>query len=97
MEVLVFMNKAELIEKMSEKAGTTKKDAEKILNAFIESVTEAVATDDKVQLIGFGTFELRRRKARSGHDPRTRETIEIPASNSPAFKAGKAFKDAVNK
>lgn len=91
------MNKTELIEKMAEKAEMTKKDAEKALNAFIDSITEAVASDDKVQLIGFGTFELRRREARDGRDPRSGEVIKIPASNAPAFKAGKGFKDAVNK
>lgn len=90
------MNRAELIAKIAEKGETTKKDAEKFLNAFIDSVTEAVANDDKVQMIGFGTFELRRRESRSGRDPRSGEPITIPASNSPAFKAGKAFKDAVN-
>ena len=90
------MNKAELVDKIAEKSGLSKKDAEKALNAFIDSVTEAVAKDDKVQLIGFGTFERRRREERSGRDPRTGNPITIPASNSPAFKAGKAFKEAVN-
>ena len=91
------MNKTELIDKISEKTELTKKDAESFLNAFIESVTEAVASNDKVQLVGFGTFELRRREARDGRDPRTGATIKIPACNTPAFKAGKGFKDAVNK
>ncbi len=90
------MNKSELVDQISEKSDLTKKDSEKALNAFIEAVTEAVAKDDKVQLIGFGTFERRRREERAGRDPRTGEPITIPASNSPAFKAGKAFKDAVN-
>ena len=90
------MNKTELIEKIAEKSALSKKDAEKALNAFVESVTEAVAKDDKVQLIGFGTFERRRREQRAGRDPRTGNPITIPASNTPAFKAGKAFKDAVN-
>lgn len=90
------MNKTELVEKIAEKSSLSKKDAEKALNAFIESVTEAVAKDEKVQLIGFGTFERRRREERAGRDPRTGNPITIPASNTPAFKAGKAFKDAVN-
>lgn len=91
------MNKTELIEKMAQKCGLTKKDTEKALNAFMDSVIEAVAAKDKVQLIGFGTFELRRREARDGRDPRTGAVIKIPASNNPAFKAGKGFKDSVNK
>lgn len=90
------MNKTDLITKIAERSQLSKKDAEKALNAFIDVVTEAVAADDKVQLIGFGTFERRRREKRSGRDPRSGEPIEIPASNTPAFKAGKAFKDAVN-
>ncbi len=91
------MNKTELVEKIAEKSELSKKDAEKALNAFIDAVTEAVAKDDKVQLIGFGTFERRRREERAGRDPRTGNPITIPASNTPAFKAGKAFKEAVNK
>ncbi len=91
------MNKTELVEKIAEKSDLSKKDAEKALNAFIDAVTEAVAKDDKVQLIGFGTFERRRREERAGRDPRTGNPITIPASNTPAFKAGKAFKEAVNK
>lgn len=91
------MNRTELIAKMAEKSEMTKKDSEKALNAFLESVMEAVAANDKVQLVGFGTFELRRREKRNGRDPRTGETITIPACNSPGFKAGKGFKDAVNK
>ncbi len=92
----IVMNKTDLIAKISDKSQLTKKDSEKALNAFVEAVTEAVAADDKVQLIGFGTFECRRREKRSGRDPRSGKPIEIPASNTPAFKAGKAFKDAVN-
>ena len=91
------MNKTELVEKIAEKSELSKKDAEKALNAFIDAVTEAVAKDDKVQLIGFGTFERRRREERAGRDPRTGNPITIPASNTPAFKAGKAFKEALNK
>ena len=90
------MNKSELVDQIAEKSSLSKKDSEKALNTFIEAVTEAVAKDDKVQLIGFGTFERRRREERAGRDPRTGEAITIPASNSPAFKAGKVFKDAVN-
>lgn len=90
------MNRTELVAKMAEKSGLTKKDTEKALIAFTESVVETIAKKEKIQLIGFGTFELRRREERNGRDPRTGETIKIPASNSPAFKAGKAFKEAVN-
>ncbi len=91
------MNKTELVAKISEKSELTKKDAEKALNAFIDSVTEALAEEDKVQLVGFGTFEVRKREERTGRDPRTGNPIKIPASNAPVFKAGKALKDAVNK
>ena len=92
------MNKAELITSMAEKSQLTKKDAESALKAFIDSVQEALENGDKVQLIGFGTFETRERKARQGRNPRKPgETIEIPASTAPVFKAGKALKDAVNK
>ena len=80
-----------------EKSGLTKKDAEKAVSAVLESVTEAVAGGDKVQLVGFGTFEVRAREARTGRNPRTKEAITIPASKQPVFKAGKAFKDAVAK
>ena len=82
--------------KISEKSELTKKDSEKALAAFIETVSETLAKKDKVQLVGFGTFETRRREARTGRDPRTGNPIKIPASNSPAFKAGKALKEAVN-
>lgn len=91
------MNKAELITSMAEKSQLTKKDAESALKAFIDSVQEALENDDKVQLIGFGTFETRERAAREGRNPRTKETITIPASTVPVFKAGKEFKDRVNK
>lgn len=90
------MNKTELVDKMAQKSGLTKKDAEKALNAFVDSVEEAVVANDKVQMVGFGTFELRQRAARDGRDPRSGAVIKIPASNSPAFKAGKGFKDLVN-
>lgn len=91
------MNKAELITSMAEKSQLTKKDAESALKAFIDSVQEALENGDKVQLIGFGTFETRERAAREGRNPRTKETITIPASTVPVFKAGKEFKDRINK
>ncbi|MBR2735037.1 MAG: HU family DNA-binding protein [Clostridia bacterium] len=90
------MNRAELVAKIAEKSELTKKDAEKALASFISSVTEALKDGDKVQLVGFGTFETRKREARTGRDPRTGNPIKIPASIAPAFKAGKALKDAVN-
>ena len=79
------MNRAELVAKIAEKSELTKKDSEKALTAFIESVTEALADKDKVQLVGFGTFETRSRVERTGRDPRTGNPIKIPASNTPAF------------
>ena len=92
------MNKTELIAAMAEKTGSTKKDAEATLNAMIASITEALVAGDKVQLIGFGTFETRDRAAREGRNPRKPgEMIKITACKAPAFKAGKALKDAVNK
>ncbi len=91
------MNRSELVAKISEKSELTKKDSEKALAAFIEAVTEELAAQGKVQLVGFGTFEVRKREARTGRDPRTGNPIKIPASKAPAFKAGKALKDAVNK
>ena len=90
------MNKTELVAAMAEKAGLSKKDAEKALNACVESIEEAVKAGDKVSLIGFGTFETRERAAREGKNPRTGEKIKIAASKAPAFKAGKAFKDMLN-
>lgn len=91
------MNKTELIAAVAEKSGLSKKDAEKALSATIDTIIEAVKADDKVQLVGFGTFEQRQRNARTGINPRTGENIQIAASKVPAFKAGKAFKDTVNK
>ena len=91
------MNKAELITSMAEKSQLTKKDAETALKAFIDSVQEALANGEKVQLVGFCTFETRERAAREGRNPRTKETINIPASTVPVFKAGKEFKERVNK
>ena len=87
------MNKAELITSMAEKSQLTKKDAETALKAFIDSVQEALENGEKVQLVGFGTFETRERAAREGRNPRTKETINIPASTVPVFKAGKEFKE----
>ncbi len=89
------MNRAELVAKIAESSELTKKDAEKALTAFISSVTEALKDGEKVQLVGFGTFETRKREARTGRDPRTGNPIKIPASLSPAFKPGKALKDAI--
>lgn len=89
------MTKTDLVSAVAEKAGVTKKDAGAILDALIEEIIGAVKKGDRVQLVGFGTFELRERAARTGLNPQTKEQIEIPASKAPAFKAGKAFKDAV--
>ena len=90
------MNKTELVANVAEKAGLTKKDAEKALGAVIESIEEALVEGDKIQLIGFGTFEVKDRAARTGRNPQTGKEIDIPASKSPVFKAGKALKDSVN-
>lgn len=87
------MNKTELVAALAEKSGVSKKDAEKVLNAFLETVQEAVKADDKVQLVGFGTFESKARAAREGKNPQTGEKIKIAACKVPSFKAGKAFKD----
>lgn len=91
------MNKSELISSISEKSDITKAEAEKALSAFIESIEEALANGDKVQLIGFGTFEVRERPARKGRNPQTNEEIMIEASKAPVFKAGKALKEIVNR
>ncbi len=90
------MNKSELITALAEKAEFSKKDAEKVLNAFVDSVTESLAKGEKIQMIGFGTFEVKTRPARTARNPRTGAEIKIAASKSPAFKAGKALKDKVN-
>lgn len=91
------MNKSELLVKISEKSGLKKVEAERALNAFIETVTESLQKEEKVQLVGFGTFETRDRKAREGRNPRKPdEVIKIPASKAPVFKAGKTLKEAVN-
>lgn len=90
------MNKTELIAKVAEKCNMTKKDAEQAITAFTDTVTEALAKGEKVQLVGFGTFEVRDRAARIGRNPSTKEEINIPASKAPAFKAGQALKNALN-
>ncbi len=91
------MNKTELVAAVAENAALSKKDAEKAVNAVINAIAGAMAEGDKVQLVGFGTFEVRERSARTGKNPRTGEAIKIAASKVPAFKAGKALKDTVNK
>ncbi|MDO5725804.1 MAG: HU family DNA-binding protein [Tissierellia bacterium] len=92
------MNKSELVARIAEKSNMTKKDAEVALNSFVASVQEALVKGEKVQLVGFGTFEVRDRKAREGRNPRNpEEKIKIPASKAPVFRAGKALKEAVNK
>ena len=91
------MNKTELVNAVAEKAAVSKKDAEKVINATVDAITAALKAGDKVQLVGFGAFEVKSRAARQGRNPRTKETITIPASKSPVFKAGKALKDKVAK
>jgi len=91
------LNKTELISSVAEKSELTKKDAEKAVNALFASVEEALTAGEKVQLVGFGTFEVRDRKARTGRNPQTGEEIQIPAAKVPAFKAGKNLKEAVEK
>ena len=90
------MNKSDLIAEIAAKTGSTKKDAEATLNTFVDVVTESLVKGDKVQLVGFGSFEVRKRAARKGRNPQTKEEIKIPASKAPVFKAGKALKDLVN-
>ncbi|AWB68363.1 DNA-binding protein HU-beta [Saccharobesus litoralis] len=90
------MNKSQLIDKIAESADISKAAAGRALDAFTDSVTEALKENDQVALVGFGTFSVRERAARSGRNPQTGETIEISAANVPAFKPGKALKDAVN-
>ena len=91
------MNKTELIAAVAEKTGMTKKDAERVINATVETITSSLVAGDKVQVSGFGNFEVKAREARVGRNPRTKETIQIPATKLPAFKAAKALKDAVAK
>lgn len=90
------MNKTELIAAVAEKAEISKKDSEKALKAFIDVVTDELKNGEKIQLVGFGTFEVSERAAREGRNPQTGETMTIAASKSPKFKAGKALKDLVN-
>ena len=90
------MNKTELIAAIAEKAEISKKDSDKALKAFIDVVAEQLKNDDKVQLVGFGTFEVSKRAAREGRNPQTGQTMKIDACKAPKFKAGKALKDAIN-
>ena len=91
------MNKAELVTAVAERSGLSKKDSEKAVNATLESITNTLETGEKVQLVGFGVFEVKNRGVRVGRNPRTKEEIEIPASRVPQFKAGKALKEAIGK
>ena len=91
------MNKTELIAAVAEKTGLTKKDAERAINATVEAITESLVKGDKVSVSGFGIFEVKNREARVGRNPRTKETIEIPATRLPGFKASKTLKDTVAK
>lgn len=91
------MNKTELVAAVAEKAGISKKDADAAVAAVVASIEAALKAGDKVQLVGFGTFEVRERSERQGRNPRTGNTVTIPASKVPAFKAGKALKDAIAK
>lgn len=90
------MNKTELIAAMAEKSNLSKKDSEAALKSFVEAVADALKKDDKVQIVGFGTFEVAKRAAREGRNPQTGKAMKIKASKSPKFKAGKALKDALN-
>lgn len=90
------MNKAELVTAIAEKAGLSKKDSEKALKAFEDVITEQLVKNEKVQLVGFGTFDVSERAAREGRNPQTNEKMQIKASKAPRFKAGKALKDAIN-
>ena len=90
------MTRTELVANVAEKAGITKKSADIVLNSLFETIKQALVEGDKVQIIGFGTFEIRNRAARKGRNPQTNEEIDIPASKLPSFKAGKALKEAVN-
>ncbi|MCR5542534.1 MAG: HU family DNA-binding protein [Eubacterium sp.] len=90
------MNKTELVAAIAEKSELSKAQSEKALKAFIDTVVETLQDGDKVQLVGFGTFEVKNNPARTGHNPRTGKSLKIKASKAPKFKAGKAFKDALN-
>ena len=89
------MNKTELVAAVAESAGLTKKDAERVINATVDAITASLVKGEKVQISGFGSFEIKERDARIGRNPHTKEAIEIPATRVPAFKASKALKDAV--
>ncbi len=91
------MNKSELVDAVASKVEFSKKDSEKAINAVFAAIKDALAAGEKVQLVGFGTFEVRRRSARTGLNPQTKKAIKIPATKVPAFKAGKVLKDAVAK
>ena len=91
------MNKTELIAAVAERSGITKKDAERVINATVDTITTSLVSGDKVQISGFGIFETKEREARVGRNPRTKEAIEIPASRVPTFKPSKALKDNVSK
>ena len=91
------MNKAELIAEVAVKAGLSKKDSEKAVNAALDTITDTLSAGEKVQLVGFGVFDVKKRGTRMGRNPKTKEEIEIPASSVPQFKAGKALKEAVDK
>jgi len=91
------MNKSELVDAIAKETGLSKKDSEKAVKAFVDVVSKTLKKKDKVQLVGFGTFETVKRAARTGKNPQTGEAIKIPASTAPKFKPGKALKDAVNK
>lgn len=89
------MNKMEIVATMAEKTGLSKKDCEAVLGALTETVADTLKAEDKVQLVGFGSFEVKKRVARTGRNPRTNEPVEIPAAKLPVFKPGKALKDAI--
>lgn len=89
------MNKSELVDDVAKRSGLTKKDAAQAVDAFLDAVTDALVKQEKVQVVGFGTFEVKHRAARSGRNPQTGEPIDISARNTPVFKAGKTLKDAV--
>lgn len=91
------MNKSELINAVAEKAALSKKDSESAVTAALDAITAALAEGDEVRLVGFGTFEVKKREARIGHNPKTKEEIQIPATKVPSFKPGKALKDVVAK
>ena len=91
------MNKAELINSVAATAEASKKEAEAVITATLDAITAALKEGDKVQLVGFGSFEVKSRAARTGRNPRTKEVVELPASKVPVFKAGKALKESVNK